>query len=141
METSIPSLRRVYYGVEARWWIVGCIAAMVLVCCLCLCLALVGVTFLSPTRSPGLTPNPIRPIQPSPTPRRPASNPAAPVIDRPAPDFVLKTLDGQEIALSSLQGQPVLVNFWATWCPPCRAEMPAIQRTFEQYRAQGFVVL
>ncbi|MEE8390436.1 MAG: redoxin domain-containing protein [Anaerolineae bacterium] len=58
-----------------------------------------------------------------------------------APDFTLETLDGQTITLSDLQGQAVLINFWATWCLPCRKEMPAIQQVYEQYRDQGFIVL
>lgn len=43
-----------------------------------------------------------------------------------APDFTLKTLDGQEVSLSSLKGKVVLLNFWATWCPPCREEVPSM---------------
>jgi peroxiredoxin len=58
-----------------------------------------------------------------------------------APDFSLETLDGGTLTLRDLQGQIVLVNFWATWCPSCRAEMPAIQGVYEQYRDQGFTVL
>lgn len=58
-----------------------------------------------------------------------------------APDFTLETLDGQTITLSDLQGQVLLINFWASWCLPCREEMPAIQQVYEQYRDQGFVVL
>ena len=58
-----------------------------------------------------------------------------------APDFTLPTLDGDEITLSDLRGRPVLINFWATWCPPCRFEMPAMQRVYEQYKDQGFVIL
>jgi thiol-disulfide isomerase/thioredoxin len=55
-----------------------------------------------------------------------------------APDFTLETLSGEAISLSDLRGQAVLINFWATWCPPCRQEMPAIQRVYERYRDQGF---
>lgn len=58
-----------------------------------------------------------------------------------APDFTLTTAQGGEIALSSLRGRPVLINLWASWCPPCRAEMPAIQKVYEEYASQGFVVL
>jgi len=58
-----------------------------------------------------------------------------------APDFSLKTLHGDTIRLSELRGRPVLVNIWASWCPPCKAEMPALQRTFQKYASQGFVVL
>jgi cytochrome c biogenesis protein CcmG/thiol:disulfide interchange protein DsbE len=58
-----------------------------------------------------------------------------------APDFSLKTPDGASVTLSDFRGQAVLVNLWATWCPPCRSEMPAIQKLYDEYRDQGFVVL
>ena len=58
-----------------------------------------------------------------------------------APDFELQTTDGSTIKLSDLRGQAVLVNLWATWCPPCRAEMPAIEKVYNEYKDQGFVVL
>ena len=58
-----------------------------------------------------------------------------------APDFSLSTPAGKQFTLYQLRGQAVLVNIWATWCPPCRAEMPAIQRYYEQYKDQGFIVL
>ncbi len=58
-----------------------------------------------------------------------------------APDFTLRTPTGESVRLSELRGQAVLVNLWATWCPPCRAEMPAIQKLYEEYRDQGFSVL
>jgi peroxiredoxin len=59
----------------------------------------------------------------------------------PAPDFMLTTPDGLSLRLSEFRGQAVLVNLWATWCPPCRQEMPAIQKVYREYRDQGFVVL
>ena len=65
----------------------------------------------------------------------------APQAGFPAPDFTLKTPTGEGFTLSEQQGQAVLVNLWATWCPPCRAEMPAIQKMYEEYKAQGFIVL
>jgi cytochrome c biogenesis protein CcmG/thiol:disulfide interchange protein DsbE len=58
-----------------------------------------------------------------------------------APDLTLQTLDGETVALSELRGQAVLINFWASWCPPCRNEMPAIQQVYEEYRDEGFTVL
>ncbi len=58
-----------------------------------------------------------------------------------APDFELKTIEGETIKLSDLRGQAVLVNLWATWCPPCRAEMPAIEKVYNDYKDEGFVVL
>lgn len=65
----------------------------------------------------------------------------APEVGHPAPDFELPDLDGTPVRLSSLRGRPVVVNFWATWCVPCRAEMPAIQSAYERHRAQGLEVL
>ncbi|RWZ60390.1 TlpA family protein disulfide reductase [Halobacillus fulvus] len=50
-----------------------------------------------------------------------------------APDFTLKTLDGENVQLSDLKGKKVFVNFWATWCPPCREEMPEMQRFHEEF--------
>lgn len=58
-----------------------------------------------------------------------------------APDFTLPSSTGEPIHLADLRGQPVLINLWASWCPPCKAEMPAIQRVYERYHEQGFEVL
>ena len=58
-----------------------------------------------------------------------------------APDFELKTMEGETVKLSDLRGQAVLVNLWATWCPPCRAEMPSIEKVYNEYKNDGFVVL
>lgn len=58
-----------------------------------------------------------------------------------APDFSLATPKGEKITLSVLKGKAVLVNIWATWCPPCRQEMPAIEKYYERYKDQGLVVL
>ena len=58
-----------------------------------------------------------------------------------APDFVLKDKDGTDIQLSNLRGQPVVINLWASWCVPCRTEMPAMQSVYEEYQDQGLVIL
>jgi peroxiredoxin len=58
-----------------------------------------------------------------------------------APDFTLQTVTGETVQLTDLRGQPVLINLWATWCAPCRLEMPAIQDRFERYQDEGMVVL
>lgn len=62
-------------------------------------------------------------------------------VGQPVPDFTLKTLDGGETSLSKFRGQPVLINFWASWCPPCRMEMPDLVRAYETHKADGFVIL
>jgi len=58
-----------------------------------------------------------------------------------APDFQLTTLDGETIVLSELRGKAVLVNFWASWCPPCRSEMPAMQQVYADLNSNDFVIL
>lgn len=58
-----------------------------------------------------------------------------------APDFTLVNLESENVSLSDFKGQPVLINLWATWCGPCRIEMPTIQSRFEEYRDEGFIVL
>ena len=58
-----------------------------------------------------------------------------------APNITLETLDGQKVSLSQYKGQVVLINFWATWCPPCKKEIPALEAAYQAYKDQGFVVL
>lgn len=57
------------------------------------------------------------------------------------PAFTVTTLDGSPVTAESLAGKVVLVNFWATWCPPCRVEMPGFQKAYERFGDDGFVVL
>jgi peroxiredoxin len=57
----------------------------------------------------------------------------APFVGHLAPDFTLTSLDGETITLSSYAGKPVVLNYWATWCPPCRIEMPHLQQASEDY--------
>lgn len=65
----------------------------------------------------------------------------APVVGAPAPDFTLQSLDGQAVALSDYRGQVVLLNFWATWCEPCKLEMPAFDEVQQSVGPQGLQVL
>jgi cytochrome c biogenesis protein CcmG, thiol:disulfide interchange protein DsbE len=58
-----------------------------------------------------------------------------------AAPFKLVTLEGDSLALDDLRGQVVLVNFWASWCPPCRVEMPGFERVYRERRAEGFVIV
>ena len=62
-------------------------------------------------------------------------------LDKPAPDFTLKDLDGNTVRLSDFLGKVVFLNFWATWCPPCRNEMPDIEKVHWKYKDRDVVVL
>lgn len=67
--------------------------------------------------------------------------PPNPQVGFTAPSFTLDSLSGEPISLSDLRGKVVVLNFWASWCPPCRAEMPALNAVYEKSRDQGLVVL
>ncbi|MFC5540434.1 peroxiredoxin family protein [Ureibacillus suwonensis] len=60
-------------------------------------------------------------------------------LEKPAPDFTLNTLDGNPLTLSDLKGKKVILNFWATWCPPCKDEMPHFQEYYEKYAEEDNV--
>ena len=60
-------------------------------------------------------------------------------IGQPAPEIILESPSGEKIALSSLRGQMVLIDFWAAWCPPCRRENPSLVNTYRQYKDREFV--
>jgi thiol-disulfide isomerase/thioredoxin len=62
-------------------------------------------------------------------------------IGAPAIDFAAQNLEGEWVQLSELRGQPVMINFWATWCPPCRLEMPDFQEAYDAHRDNGLVIL
>ena len=70
-----------------------------------------------------------------------SSNPYPLTAGTPAPDFSLKTLDGQTVSLHDYQGKAVMVNFWATWCPPCRSEMPDMQNLYSELKGKGVEIL
>ncbi len=70
---------------------------------------------------------------------RPTATPAH--IGEPASDFTLPTVNGEELSLKDFRGKVVLVNFWATWCGPCREETPDLQRLYEKYQDQDFVII
>ncbi len=72
-------------------------------------------------------------IAAAPTFAPPPGMPAAPYVDNAAPDFTLPQLDNESLSVSDSRGKPTLINFWASWCPPCRRELPALQAAYESY--------
>ncbi len=87
-----------------------------------------GLAGVWANRAPGAAADPSAPLPP------------APAIGHPAPAFTLTTLDGKELQSGALRGKPVILNFWATWCPPCRGEMADLQRAAGEYAGQVTVI-
>lgn len=76
-----------------------------------------------------------------PPPATPAPPPGAPAPGQSAPDFALTTIDGDSIRLSDYRGKVVLLDFWATWCGPCRMEMPYVKSAYERYHKRGLEII
>ena len=91
----------------------------------------------TPTPEPTAVPEPTVTATPAPTPR--VIRPRAQTERRPAPDFELETFDGGTLSLSDLEGKVVVLNFWASWCPPCRWEMPFFETMWNEYRDRDVV--
>ncbi|HEY6620508.1 MAG TPA: TlpA disulfide reductase family protein [Steroidobacteraceae bacterium] len=70
-----------------------------------------------------------------------SSSKTRPVVDAPAPDFQVTTFDGRKLSLADFKGQVVLLNFWATWCGPCKQELPLLEDYHREQHAAGLVVL
>lgn len=86
----------------------------------CMCLSCAAVFAVDEVGEAGLTPVPQRP---------------------PAFDFDLPAPSGERVRLADYRGRPLIVNFWASWCPPCRAEMPSMQRAWERLQAEGIGII
>jgi cytochrome c biogenesis protein CcmG/thiol:disulfide interchange protein DsbE len=62
-------------------------------------------------------------------------------VGKPAPDFTLKDVDGNEVTMAQLKGKPILISFWATWCVPCRQELPLIRDEYLAHKAEGLSIV
>ena len=102
-------------------------------------------TPLPPTATPQPSPTAVPPTPTAPPPTATAEPRPTPRVIRSraqtenvvAPDFEIEAFDGKTIRLSDFAGQVVVLNFWASWCPPCRWEMPAFEEIYQEYRDQG----
>ena len=94
---------------------------MILTGLLVAALGLLGILAIGFTRDPGVV--------------------TSPLVGRPAPPFSLTSLDGSTVSLADLRGRPLIVNFWASWCLPCRAEAPLLQRAAADFAGRGVEVL
>jgi thiol-disulfide isomerase/thioredoxin len=70
----------------------------------------------------------------------PSGRPPSPYIGHPAPAFTLDSPEGETLTLSELKGRPVILNFWATWCAPCRAEIPALEAASQKIGERGVIL-
>ncbi len=112
----------------------GLIIAGLVIACLSLGI-FYYIYYPSPPRNPGT----ISTVPGLPTIAVPGE---APKVGSRAPDFELIDLNtGQPVTLSSLKGKPVWINFWATWCPPCKEEMPIMQKLYDEHKDKGLVIL
>ncbi|MFP3897081.1 MAG: redoxin domain-containing protein [Anaerolineales bacterium] len=114
------------------------IATIVLIACLILLAACAPEAASTPSPTPVST----QEEKPSITPTKQAStNPKSPEAGNPAFDFTLQSLGGEEVSLSDFRGQVVMLNFWASWCGPCRIEIPHMIELYNEKRDQGFEIV
>ncbi len=101
---------------------------------------LAGALIMGILAAAGCTPS-AQDITRQPGPPPPSKLPPVPEVGRLAPDFILTDLEGNRISLSDFRSKVVFINFWATWCPPCRAEMPEIEAIYQEYQNKDVVVI
>lgn len=69
------------------------------------------------------------------------SSPSSKSAENAAPDFTVQDANGKSVSLSDFKGKPIVLNFWASWCPPCKAEMPDYEKMYQQYNSKGIVFM
>ena len=104
---------------------------------------MLAILFTAAVAARGLRPQTSSPASPGPAfaEARPLPGKTAPVAGEMAPDFEILHPDGRRTRLSDLRGRPVIINFWASWCGPCRVEMPELVRVYEAHREAGLTIL
>jgi len=125
---------------QENFWSIGRIIATVIVVAM---VAIIGYTLFSPRHTEETTAKITLPGVESPT----TAQPSSPATSKPAatksaiPDFDVPTMNGENIKLSAYKGKVVVLDFWATWCPPCRDEIPQLVRIANQFRSKGVEVI
>ena len=108
---------------------------------LALVVAIVGVLFYVQSNTGGGASDDAYGIVDLPADRNTTGSSPAAEEGRAAPDFILQRLDGGEVRLSDLQGKPIVVNFWASWCIPCRIEMPELVESYMEHGDEGLTIV
>ena len=126
-------------GPEARPRWIGAVQSLILP--LGLLAVILGGLWYWDSRGDGGAANDPYGVVELPEAKNPTGDSPAPEAGRAGPDFILEQPDGGTLRLSDLQGQVVVLNFWASWCPPCRVEMPDLVRAYAAHKDDGLVVL
>jgi thiol-disulfide isomerase/thioredoxin len=109
---------------------------------LCVILSAALIVYIGAIGSPDIPVQDPEMMPPTSTPSLSGDLSTAARVGSLAPDFTLTdALTGESVSLASLRGKPVWINFWATWCPPCREEMPEMQQFYEKYQSQGLAIV
>ena len=124
-------------GVKPAWWLAG--GCLLLVTCLIITSmgAALGWLVLGKHRAAGDSDRASAEVSTSEAPEPLRGN----AVGQIAPEFTLLDADGQSFTLNQLRGRPLLIYFWATWCAPCRAEMPALEAAYQDHKKDGLVVI
>jgi peroxiredoxin len=95
----------------------------------------------APVAGSGTEPLAPAPQESQPLPVVDPNLPVGPQVGMRAPDFALQAMDGNTYRLSELAGRPVLINYWTTWCIPCKAELPILEKLYQEYQQKGLLII
>jgi thiol-disulfide isomerase/thioredoxin len=137
--TSINDPRsRKFVGSAASYILLGVLALAIL----CVVVAAAVIVYVGVIGTPDIPVQDPEMMPPTSTPSRTGDLSTGARVGAFAPDFTLvDAVTGESVSLASLKGKPVWINFWATWCPPCREEMPEMQQFYEKYKGQDLAIV